>query len=257
MHAISEYVPISIPGVSSRQIPDGEILPGDVNLGGDAEGCANETIPTNLHGKLALVQRSSKCPQSVVVANLAAAGAIGVVTYSSYKDQEVGEPQMFEPEIPLVMVAPDTGLTIRNAFQYVRPMDLTFSPKSVVTPIVRTGNLPSFFSSIGPASENELQPAIGGIGGYVYSTFPRALGGWATLSGTSMACPYIAGATALYLNSLGERAQEVSGTDILERFQNYAFKSPVSHENNAVDTPLRQGAGLIQRKEPFCKPSMT
>ncbi|KAI8147345.1 peptidase S8/S53 domain-containing protein [Fennellomyces sp. T-0311] len=249
------YVPNNAPSNSSQDIPNGEVVPGDKNLGGEADACDPETIPKNVKGKLALVQRGS-CPGSIQLANLAASGARGMVFFRDTKGDELSEPQAAYPPIPLIAISFDTASVIRNALQSDKPVELTFSRESVVAPLSHSGNLPSFFSSLGPTLENEFQPAIGGIGGYVYSTIPQYLGGWATYSGTSMACPYISGATALYLNSLGEeRASQFSSTGVLERFQNYAYKSSVTEESNDVDTPLRQGAGLIQLYDSITQPS--
>jgi subtilisin family serine protease len=44
--------------------------------------------------------------------------------------------------------------------------------------------------------QKTLLPDIGAPGGSIYSTYPLELGGHATLSGTSMASPHVAGAAA-------------------------------------------------------------
>jgi hypothetical protein len=58
-----------------------------------------------------------------------------------------------------------------------------------------------------------------------------------------MSAPYVAGSVALYLNSEGKSRKPI--TFVNEHFQNYA--KPVNvYKSSAIDSPVRQGAGLIQ-----------
>ena len=54
-----------------------------------------------------------------------------------------------------------------------------------------TGSKISSFSSWGMGPDLTIKPDIGAPGGLIYSTYPLKLGGYATLSGTSMATPYV------------------------------------------------------------------
>ncbi|KAK8085648.1 hypothetical protein PG997_006919 [Apiospora hydei] len=65
------------------------------------------------------------------------------------------------------------------------------------------GGVPSYFTTWGPTYELDSKPDIAAPGRNIYSTYPG--GGWATLSGTSMACPYVAGVAALYISQHGGR----------------------------------------------------
>ncbi|CAF5144799.1 unnamed protein product, partial [Rotaria sp. Silwood1] len=63
-----------------------------------------------------------------------------------------------------------------------------------------TGGTPSSFTSFGLTGDLLFKPQISGIGGYVYSTISsfaadkrNTSDAYATLSGTSMATPYVAG----------------------------------------------------------------
>lgn len=65
------------------------------------------------------------------------------------------------------------------------------------------GGVSSYFTSIGATNELFIKPDVAAPGGQIFSSYVG--GGWAILSGTSMACPYVAGVAALYISKHGGR----------------------------------------------------
>ncbi|EON96718.1 putative serin endopeptidase protein [Phaeoacremonium minimum UCRPA7] len=63
---------------------------------------------------------------------------------------------------------------------------------------------PSYFTSFGGTYDLNLKPDIAAPGSNILSLYLN--GGYASMSGTSMACPYIAGVAALYIGEFGGRA---------------------------------------------------
>lgn len=224
-------------------IPNGELAVGDKNVGSGSDGCTASNVPSDVKGKLALLQRGS-CTFDVKAENAAKAGAIGVVVFNSAGDTFTPSVTNASP-IPVVGISHDVGTKLAALIKKSGAVKVSFNRKQVVLRL-STGNSVSSFSGVGPTYELELKPSLAGVGGNVYSTLPRYLGSWGVMSGTSMATPYVAGSVALYLKSLENKKQKPAF--ITEQFQNYAYKA--LHDNSesslGIETPLRQGAGLVQ-----------
>ncbi|KAF9424140.1 hypothetical protein BGZ94_008106 [Podila epigama] len=113
--------------------------------------------------------------------------------------------------------------------------------KKPTTFTVENGGSPSVFSSFGLDGELRSKPDIAAPGGNILSTYPLADGGYAVLSGTSMAAPYIAGAHALYMQAKNAKPH---GDEIRKIFKNTATISS-NHGSKTKASAAKQGAGLV------------
>lgn len=197
--------------------------------------------PGSLTGTVALVRRGT-CSFYIKAFNAQTAGAAGVVLYNNAPGRisptVVGTPAI---TIPVVSVTADEGALINDRLA-AGPVDMTWAATLGSYPNA-TGGLISSFSSYGLAADLSLKPNIGAPGGMIYSTYPLEAGGFATLSGTSMASPHTAGGVALLLQANpGLRAR-----DMRDRLQNAA--DPKAWQGNPglgyLDQVHRQGAGML------------
>jgi subtilisin family serine protease len=196
----------------------------------------------SLTGKIAFIRRGT-CGFFEKVFNAQAAGAVGVVIYNNQPGVVVPNVTGTAPiNIPVVSITAVDGGTI-NSRLAAGPVDLTWTAQTVAQPNA-TGNLISSFSSYGLSPDLTLKPDLGAPGGSIRSTYPLEAGGYANLSGTSMASPHIAGAVALLLEAHPHTPSQAVRTIL----QNSASPRPWWGAPTAgyLDNVHRQGAGMLQ-----------
>ncbi|MBK9362940.1 MAG: S8 family serine peptidase [Rubrivivax sp.] len=197
--------------------------------------------PGSLTGKIALIRRGT-CSFYEKAFNAQAAGAIGVVLYNNAPGRinptVAGTPAI---TIPVAAVSDTEGVLINNRLAS-GPVDLTWTNQVGSFPSP-TGGLISGFSSFGLAADLSLKPNIGAPGGSIYSAYPLEAGGYATLSGTSMSAPHVAGGIAL----IKQARPEIPATKMMAHIQNTA--DPKNWSGNPgsgfLDFVHRQGAGMM------------
>ncbi len=219
---------------------------GPVPTSGSAEivyigrACDGDALLADPTGKTALVVRGA-CAFGVKATNAINAGAAAVVIYNSAPGLFSGTlgAQIGDGSVPVVSISQADGLFIRAQ---TAPVTMNWTDLQDTFPSP-TGGLISSFSSYGLSPDLALKPDIGAPGGNIYSTYPLELGGYATLSGTSMSSPHVAGAVALLL----EAKPKTKAKDVRTILQNSADPAVWSLNPGLgfLDNVHRQGAGML------------
>jgi subtilisin family serine protease len=195
--------------------------------------------PGSLAGKIALIRRGT-CTFYIKAFNAQSAGAVAVVLYNnqpgSVNPTVAGSPAI---TIPVVM-ANQTDGNLMDTRLAAGPLTLTWTAQTVSTPVATAG-LISSFSSYGLSPDLSLKPDIGAPGGNIWSSYPLEKGGYANLSGTSMASPHVAGAVALLLQAKPNTPSQIVRTIL----QNSAEPRPRTLTSADLDNVHRQGAGML------------
>ncbi len=211
--------------------------------------------PGSLNGRAVLIRRGT-CGFHVKALNAQNAGAAAVVLYNNVAGALTpsvsGSPAI---TIPVVAITAAQGTTLNNLIA-AGATTLSWTGNFVGYPF-GTGGLISGFSSFGMAPDLSMKPDLGAPGGGIFATYPLEQGGFATLSGTSMAAPHVAGAAALVLQAVPTAALGNSGPlvgrnappaiNMATRLMNTAQPKNWSGnpDSGLVEHSFRQGGGMI------------
>ena len=216
-----------------------------------ANGC--EALPDStpdLSNYITLIRRGT-CTFVQKAQNAAAKGAKYIIYYNNVAGSTKVDVSAVAGIQAAAMVTADTGAAWIKALQagsevIANMVDPETAPKNLNNfPNTATPGFLSTYTSWGPTYEVDVKPQISSPGGMILSTYPRALGSYAVLSGTSMACPLAAATWALVMQKRGTKDPKV-----LENLFS-ATAHPNLFNDGATTSSLlapvaQQGAGLIQ-----------
>ncbi|KAJ2236911.1 hypothetical protein IWW45_001410 [Coemansia sp. RSA 485] len=206
-----------------------------LDVSGSHLGCANHTV--SLAGKAALVERGI-CSFSEKALLAQQAGAVALLVYNNV-DGVTSPATDAEVNIPVAMIYAADGRFaldgLANGVVTVSAAKNTFG----TFPSDLGGGM-SDFSSFGPSPELGISPVISAPGGNIFSTYPLNQGRFATLSGTSMATPYVSGVAALL-----KQARPELGVKDIQRLLLTTAK-PLNHKDTGkLIHPYWSGSGLV------------
>ncbi|KAF9412815.1 hypothetical protein BGZ94_000920 [Podila epigama] len=214
-----------------------------------SDGCS--PIRQDVKGKIVLVRRGD-CTFQKKMDNAVKAGASALIYMDNIKGSKGFSVRLQEKApIKYMSISRSDGEYLLKTIKANRreKSGITLvhgnGPTSVNNP--RAGLL-SAFTSLGPDTELNVKPEIAAPGGKIWSTLPLKMGKYGSLSGTSMATPYVAGCIALYLE--GKPTADRSMPAIRAAFQNPSRPrdNDVDSDNDDDDTNSRQGKGDKKKK---------
>ncbi|GGB62465.1 S8 family serine peptidase [Deinococcus soli (ex Cha et al. 2016)] len=208
-------------------------------------GGVNPYTAGSMTGKAVLIRRGS-CTFYEKVKNAQDAGASAVILYNNaagyISPTVVGASPI---TIPVVSISAADGAKISGLI--AGGVTMTFQSGTINIPSP-TANTLDTFTSYGMSAELEQKPDIAAPGGNIRSAYPLTAeaSGYATLSGTSMASPHVAGAAALMLQAFpNTKAKDMRGLLMNSATLRWYRAASGTLFTGLPDYVQRQGAGMV------------
>ena len=218
---------------------------------GRADDYYDEHGNSLVNGKVAVVKRGDGVSFGDKAINAQNAGAVATLIWNSDDSDifyfgmttsitdEAGNEVI--PAIPVGLISFSDGQKMADAETKVMnvPGDYAFRQDKL-------GGQISSFSCWGTSGDLRLLPDLSGVGGNVYSTLDGGIYG--LMSGTSMACPQVAGVTTLVLQYLKETFPEATESEIRALADALLMSTAVTvidSDTGLEASPRQQGAGLV------------
>ena len=207
-------------------------------------GRAEDYEGLDLQGKIAVVSRGGGDDMTFVVKqeNAYNAGAAALVVYNNIDGNYTS---MYDGGyLPNVFISKADGAKMAEA-----AVDGVGTIN--ILPITEQMGVASWnamqmsdFSCWGVTSDLQLMPDVTAPGGNIYSCFTD--GGYGTMSGTSMACPHIAGMSALVLQYLHDTYPDLTDAEYHTIVESLVMctAEPLLDTDGILYSPRKQGAGL-------------
>lgn len=177
-------------------------------------------------------------------------GADGVIVYNNVSGMIRMSLGDLDDPIPSVSVSMEIGLKLRKSINSNKTGVIYLDRSYLAGPFMNE------YSSWGPSPDLKLKPDITSHGGEITST---VAGGFDEMSGTSMACPNLAGFTALLKSYLktdltklwqGGDHEQYALTSLANNMM-MSTATVVYDQNGLPYSPRKQGAGLATLKNVF------
>lgn len=203
------------------------------------DGNADDYEGLDLTGKIAVVKRGG-IPFDEKLTHAREAGAIALIVVNN-QPGTIGMALTEENYvIPAIMVSNE----YYDMFLEADEKTITIS-NDVIEADNPQGNLMSSFSSWGPSVNLDLKPEITAPGGSIYSSVP--FGNYDCMDGTSMATPYIAGATTLVRARIENDLAAVEEKEMAKIIDKILMSTadPIKDTAGEYYSPRKQGSGVV------------
>ena len=219
-----------------------------------ANGCDPYPDSTpDLSGSIVLVHRGT-CTFVQKAQNAVAKGAKYIMIYNNGPDASLSLDVSSVPGLDGAgYLYQEQGVEFVKLLAAGNTVTLSLPPPATagfvynITTNTDSGGFLSTYTSWGPTYELDLKPQFSSVGGNILSTWPLSLGGYAVLSGTSMATPLAAAIYSLVMEVRGIKDAKTLENLFASTANPNLFNSGTAASTTQSLAPVpQQGGGLIQ-----------